>query len=39
MIKYAYYDKEELDSCDICDAQMGYLFDLALVGACNQIGK
>lgn len=39
MLRYDEFTYEELDSCDICEAQMEYLVALGLTNACTQIGK
>ena len=39
MLRYEEYAKEELDACDISDAQKDYFFALGLTLACNHVGK
>ena len=39
MLRYEEYTNEKMDTCDICDAQMEYLFAFGLTQACMQIGK
>ena len=39
MFKYDDYIEEEMDACDVCEAQTKYVVALALSRACIQIGK
>ena len=39
MFKYDDYIEEEMDSCDVCEAQMAYLTALGLTMACSKVGK
>ena len=39
MLRYEDYTNEEMDACDICEAQTEYIYALSLTRACTQIGK
>ena len=39
MLRYQEYTQEELDACEVSDAQMEYLFALGLTQACTHVGK
>lgn len=39
MFRYEEYTDKEMDACDICEAQIEYIYALGLTRACTQIGK
>ena len=39
MLRYEEYTNEEMDTCEVCETQMEYIYALGLTRACTHLGK